>query len=86
LLFSGEPVTTGSMKNGEHDLAALMAELQWQRAALQVLLRHVAHVEAIVEVLTVKSLNHETLVAAKGLKDDMQPKIVAQMNAEIAAQ
>jgi hypothetical protein len=53
-----------------------------QVVALDVLLRHLAHAEAALSVLTLKTLSGENLSGAKGMKD-MQAKIYREMLAEI---
>ena len=54
-----------------------------RNVALDVLLRHLAHVEATLMALTVKSLSGENLSTAKGMEDCRRPRIHEGMRAEI---
>lgn len=69
--------------NGKHDFDFIVELLRGQDAVLEVLLCHLAYVEATLTALTVKTLSNENLRTAKGMKDYMQPKIYGGMIAEI---
>jgi hypothetical protein len=73
------------MKNGktEHDFDSIAEVLRHQNAKLQVLLRHLAHVEATLSVLTVKTIADENLTLAKALKDHTYEEIYGEMIAEV---
>jgi hypothetical protein len=73
------------MKNGnnEHDFDSIADHLRHQDAVLEVLLHHLANVEATVTALTLKSLSDKNSYAVKRLKEYMQPKIYGKMIAGI---
>jgi len=69
--------------NSEHDSDSVAEHMRRQNSVLEVLLSHLAHVEATLTALTVKTLSEKNLCTAKGMKDYMQPKIYGEMIAEI---
>ena len=69
--------------NGQHDFDSIAQLLRQQNAILDVLLDHLAHVEATLFALTVKALPEENLRIAKSMKDHLQPKIYSDMMAEV---
>jgi hypothetical protein len=73
------------MKNGnsEHDFDSIARRLRRQDAMLKVLLRHLAHAEATLSVVMVKTLPGKGFCAAKTMRDFLQAKIYREMIAEI---
>ena len=73
------------MKNGNHqeNFESVAKLLRYQNAILDVLLHHLAHVEATLFALTVKALPAEKLYIAKSMKDHLQPTIYSDMMAEV---
>ncbi len=59
--------------NNKASLDSIADDLRWQNAAIEVLLRHVAHLEATVAGLTLQLLDGEKLLTAKAMKDHQQP-------------
>ena len=55
--------------NGQHDFDFIAQLLRHQNAILDVLLHHLAHVEATLFALTLKALPEENLCIAKNMKD-----------------
>jgi hypothetical protein len=58
--------------NGQHDFDFIAQLLRHQNAMLDVLLHHLAHVEATLFALTLKALPEENLRIAKSMKDHLQ--------------
>jgi hypothetical protein len=73
------------MKNGEtgHVSDPIAELLRRGEAKLDVLLRHVAHIEATLFVLTVKTISDENLPLAKALKDHTYEEVYGKMLAEV---
>jgi len=71
------------MNNGNtrHDLDSIAQLLRAQNAVLEVVLHHLAHLEATLFALAVKALPNEKFIAAKRLKDHLQPTIHGDMMA-----
>jgi hypothetical protein len=69
--------------NGEYDFDSIIKLLRRQNARLEVLLRHLAHAEAILFALTVKALPDEKLRVAKKMKDYLQSEIYSDMIDEV---
>jgi hypothetical protein len=65
------------MKNGnsEHDLDSIVERLEYQHTLSEVLLDHVAFVEATVSVLMDQTLPDEDLRVVKRLRDQILPEI-----------
>jgi hypothetical protein len=73
------------MKNGnsEHDLDSVARLVRRHNAMLDVLLQHVACIEAKLAVITAKTLRDGSLGWAKQMKDCTEPLALAEMIGEI---
>lgn len=75
------------MKNGEIDPGAIMAELRWQRTALRLLLKHLVHTQALLEVLAQSVLgaseSDENAVSARRRHAVLRIALEEQVRAEL---
>jgi hypothetical protein len=72
------------MNNGntQDDFDSIAQLLRAQNAVLEVLVHHLAHVEATLFALAIKALSNDKFIAAKHLKDHLQPTFYADMMAQ----
>jgi ABC-type proline/glycine betaine transport system permease subunit len=70
--------------NSEHDFDSIAETQRRQNAVLEILVQHLAYVEATVSVLAVQAVPDEAaLHEVKKLKDDVLSKISGKIKAEL---
>jgi hypothetical protein len=70
------------MKNSVHDFDSIAEHLRRQNVSLEVLVHHVASVEATAFVLALQTLDEEALQTVKEVKDEILSEIHKRIIAE----